>query len=421
LEPEQGAAWPAFSPDGRWLVIGTFGEYRFWEVGSWQREHSLPRAKASRNTGQVAFAPDSRMVAVLHDVSEVHLVDPTTGREFARLPAAGCPCCFSPDGSQLVTRGVRDGAFQVWDLRLLRKQLQERDLDWDLPPYPAPSAAPATGLRIQVLEAKPPPPSEELDAQAYVERGLLYVQLRGYAKAVENIERAGDFAPQQIPWQGVVRAVSEVLERHPWDDEAHHLRAYAYTRLGQWEKALDEHARAVAPDPPSPELLACRGRTYFRAGQKDRAAADFRKAGGRKADLANRLAWELATARDPPQREPALALELAQQAVRQVPREGTYWNTLGVANYRARKWEAAIKALEEAEKLLPGRYFGFNALFLAMCHHQLKDSAKARDYYDRAVHWSPEYQAKLSSPQQQELQAFRVEAEALLSVSLPKS
>jgi tetratricopeptide (TPR) repeat protein len=91
-----------------------------------------------------------------------------------------------------------------------------------------------------------------------------------------------------------------------------------------------------------------------------------------------------------------------------------YWTTLGVAHYRLGEWQAALKALEEAEKLAPGRSFGSMAFFLAMCHHQLGDLAKAQQHYDRAVRWCQENQDKLDSARQQQLKAFHIEAEALL-------
>jgi uncharacterized protein HemY len=93
-----------------------------------------------------------------------------------------------------------------------------------------------------------------------------------------------------------------------------------------------------------------------------------------------------------------------------------YWNTLGVAHYRLGEWAAAIQALREAEKLAPGKYFSFNAFFLAMCHHQLGDPVKAREQYESAVRWCEENQVRLGPAAQQELKAFRAEAEALLKV-----
>jgi WD40 repeat protein len=152
-ETDRNATWPAFSPDGKWLVTGTFAEYRIWEVGSWQEKHRLPREDAGKTIGWIAFSPDGKMVALLNDTREVRLVDPATGRAFAHLPTTGAPCCFSADGSKLFTFTARDGAFQVWDLRLIRRQLRQMDLDWDLPPFPPPRNGTATPLRVEVLTA----------------------------------------------------------------------------------------------------------------------------------------------------------------------------------------------------------------------------------------------------------------------------
>jgi serine/threonine protein kinase/WD40 repeat protein/tetratricopeptide (TPR) repeat protein len=417
-EAEGGSAWPAFSPDGKWLVTGTFAEYCFWEAGTWRKKYALPRENAGRSTGWIAFAPDGKVVALLHGVSGVRLVDPGTGREYARLPAAGTPYCFSPDGSQLVTAAARDGAFQVWDLRLLRRQLAEMGLDWGLPPYPPPAER-ARPLRVRVLGAEPLPPSKELDAQAHLERGLLYVRLRDHSAAWPDFKRAAALGPKRPPWEEVVRAYSQAIERAPEDAEAYHLRAHARERLGQWREAAEDHSRAITRAPQRPVLLACRGRAYLRAGKRHKAAEDFRRAAGRGPDQANRVAWELATSPAPLDREPGLAVELATQAVRQAPESAAYWTTLGAAHYRAGQWEAGLRALEQAEKLAPGKAPGHNVLFMALCRHRLGDPVTARDNYDRGVRWCEEHRGKLSATQQRELQALRAEAEALLRVPPP--
>ena len=51
--------------------------------------------------------------------------------------------------------------------------------------------------------------------------------------------------------------------------------------------------------------------------------------------LSNNLAWALATCLDRGLRNPPRAVALAQSVVRQAPRDGVYWNTLGVAYCRA--------------------------------------------------------------------------------------
>jgi eukaryotic-like serine/threonine-protein kinase len=415
-ESEKGAAWTAFSPDGKWLVTGTFAEYCFWQVGSWEKKYALPRADAGRPKGWSVFSPDAKMVALLHSVGGVRLVDPETGREFARLPAAGSPYCFTPDGSQLVTNAERDGDFQVWDLRVIRQQLAEMGLDWDLPPYPQPASTNGKPLRVKVLAAEPLPPSPELDARAYLERGVLYAQLGRYVNAWADFDRARSLNPGRAVWEEAAAGISHVIEQKPRDADAYRLRAGAYERLGQWEQAIEDYSKAIALAPQRPDFFFCRARDYLRTGQKDKAAEDLRQVMGQSPAYANGLAWALATSTDPLMQDPSLAVELAKQATERVPGNASYWNTRGTAHYRAGEWEAAIRALEESQKLEPDKLLGFNAFILAMCHHQLGDALKAKEYYDRAVRWCEENQGKLSEQQQQELKAFRAEAEALLRV-----
>jgi uncharacterized protein HemY len=60
----------------------------------------------------------------------------------------------------------------------------------------------------------------------------------------------------------------------------------------------------------------------------------------------------LATSPDSKFRDPKRAVELAKKAVKLAPKEGNYWNTLGVAQYRASDWKEAIAALEKSIELL---------------------------------------------------------------------
>jgi tetratricopeptide (TPR) repeat protein len=97
--------------------------------------------------------------------------------------------------------------------------------------------------------------------------------------------------------------------------------------------------------------------------------------------------------------------------VEATPKVGGRWNTLGVAYFRAGDCKNAIAALEKAEELAPGRFLGYNALFLAMAHWQLGEKDKARQWYDRAVGWM-----ETNKPTDPEILQFRAEAAQLLGL-----
>jgi tetratricopeptide (TPR) repeat protein len=128
----------------------------------------------------------------------------------------------------------------------------------------------------------------------------------------------------------------------------------------------------------------------------------------------NDLAWLLATCPDPKSRNAARAVELAKAAVELDPKTGAYWNTLGVAHYRAGDWKAAVIALHKSMELGKGGE-SFDWFFLAMTHWQLGDKVEARKWYDQAVAWMDKNQ-----PENEELRRFRAEAAELLGVKEKK-
>jgi WD40 repeat protein len=121
----------------------------------------------------------------------------------------------------------------------------------------------------------------------------------------------------------------------------------------------------------------------------------------------NDEAWQLVTG-PAEQRDPARALQLIQKAVKHEPVEATLWNTLGVVLYRNGQYKEAVAALEKS--LASGNQFpAFDLFFLAMCHAQLGDAAKAKDYYEKAVKWV-EAQKNLPAQYAEPLKVFRAEA-----------
>jgi WD40 repeat protein len=153
-----------FSPDGHWLATSSIS-YQLWEVGSWQRKGPPIPGYPDPIFNCAAFSPDGRMMAILTEGRKVELLETSTAKPLATLeaPAASgiAKLQFSPDGSQLAAAGY-GVQLQLWDLRLLRQELEKMHLDWDLPPFPPVSITAAAGPVTLELESdvssQPPAP-----------------------------------------------------------------------------------------------------------------------------------------------------------------------------------------------------------------------------------------------------------------------
>jgi tetratricopeptide (TPR) repeat protein len=127
-------------------------------------------------------------------------------------------------------------------------------------------------------------------------------------------------------------------------------------------------------------------------------------------DYQNNLAWQIANMASSPWREPQWALRLAKRAVELAPQNGTNWNTLGAAYYRAGNAKEAVAALQKSMDLQSGGD-SFDFFFLAMAEWKLGEKDKARQWYDKAVAALP----KTKDPQK-ELLGFQTEAATLLGI-----
>ncbi len=130
-------ARPVFSPDGRWLVIGTGASYQFHSTDTWEPGLSIPRRDCGQTAGTAAFSPDGSTFAGWSRPGVVTLSNPRDGRELVSLPITARTGSsdthgelkFSPDGRKLFV--VADGRhIQVWDIAALREQLAAVGLDW---------------------------------------------------------------------------------------------------------------------------------------------------------------------------------------------------------------------------------------------------------------------------------------------------
>jgi eukaryotic-like serine/threonine-protein kinase len=129
--------------------------------------------------------------------------------------------------------------------------------------------------------------------------------------------------------------------------------------------------------------------------------------------LRNNLAWLLASRAEAQPHDPIRAVKLAKEAITLAQETGAYWNTLGVAHYRAGDWKAAVAAIEESMRLRSGGDAN-DWLFLAMAGSRLGDPAVAQHWYNRSLTW-----IKANAPRDADLLRFRNEAARLLGPESP--
>jgi eukaryotic-like serine/threonine-protein kinase len=133
------------------------------------------------------------------------------------------------------------------------------------------------------------------------------------------------------------------------------------------------------------------------------------------AEAHNHLAWAMTSV--PGQTTPfeiARALDSAKKATTLNPGQWMYWNTLGVAAFRARDWKLAAESLEKSIDLNSGGG-AIDFFFLAMTRWHQGKPDEAKELFDQAATYVQH------NPGDIELRRFHLEAKELLSNPAPKA
>jgi tetratricopeptide (TPR) repeat protein len=258
----------------------------------------------------------------------------------------------------------------------------------------------------------------------------------GYLRDLLGLPGAEDAYRRAIPLYEAEAAVA------PRDPEPRRELAMAFDDLGSsscrvgglraaepWCRRALEVRRSLAVDfPVTPDFLIslaiteahfaallddlgrCPEAETFRTASLDHSeAAQALRPGD--ARLANNLAWPLACRPGASPASRRRTVELARKAVALAPRTRAFWNTLGVALYRAEDWGAAAEALETSMRLHDGGD-AYDWLFLAMARAHLGEEGPARRLYERSLAW-----IDANAREDDELRRFRAEAADLLRLA----
>jgi WD40 repeat protein/serine/threonine protein kinase/tetratricopeptide (TPR) repeat protein len=446
-----------FSTDGKLLAAGfQFQWVTVWDVATGKVKLQFAQQPAMMNVISLAFSPDNKALAVGTDLGMVTLWDVGTGKQLATFKGHTTPVnalAFSPDGKELAT-ACHDHTVRLWDVLTG----QERstlighkgivNLVQFSPDGNTLATASADGTVKLWRAATGPEALARADAVAIAARRKA-VELDPQSAAAHN--NLGFALQAQGKLDEAIAEYREAIRFKPDYSVAHHNLGFALQGQGKLDEAIACYREAIGLEPDNAEMRNRLGNALWKQGKLDEAIAEYRQAIKRKPDFAaphynlgvvlkergkldqaivafervielepnhalrhNQLAWLLATCPEAKFRDAKRAVELAKRAVELKRQEGNYWNTLGVAHYRAGSWKEAVAILEKSMELRKGGD-GFDWFFLAMAHWKLGEKDKAREWYDRAVQWMDKNQ-----PTNDELRRFRTEASELLELEVKK-
>ncbi|HEX7448430.1 MAG TPA: tetratricopeptide repeat protein [Pirellulales bacterium] len=219
----------------------------------------------------------------------------------------------------------------------------------------------------------------------------------------------------------------------------------ALLRRGRLDDAADAYRAAIELDPESASARCGLGIALRRQANTEQAIVSLRKAIELDANLVSaryelaaalaqqgkrddaiaelratiemkptdsfahyRLALLLLTGADTNLCGASEAVQLAQKSVDLDARNGLRWLALGLAHYRAGKWNEAVRDAAKSMELRSGRA-DFARFGLAMANWQLGNRAEARQWYESAVQLR-------EHRHRDETQRFHVEAAELLGI-----
>ncbi|MBI3407193.1 MAG: protein kinase [Planctomycetes bacterium] len=341
LRPQYDVRYSAVSPDGKWVVTCSWFEPdgRSKSIRVWKADTGVPvKDLAQEGLASAKFSPDGLWL-MTRTSGGTRQWEVGTWREVRRFEGGLFAFAFSPNSRLLAINDV------VNVIRLLETttgrevaRLTGPDLTWYYPACFTPD-----GTRLI----------------ATAEKALYVWDLRLIRRQLKDLALDWDWPEFPPAEPGAYAAKPRPVEVFAGD-----LAETVLTREERYRRAIEQYRRDAEAEPNNPN--AC-----------------------------NNLAWTYLTAPEP-LRNVKAALPLAENAVRLAAGNANFRNTLGLANYRAGRFREAVKALEPNLYKQNDEFLIFDLYFLAMSHHRLGESTRARDYLAWAVRWGTAERGKQS-------------------------
>jgi eukaryotic-like serine/threonine-protein kinase len=414
-----------FSPDGKKIVTGSSDKtVRVWDSAT---GHPLGQPIIhSRDVMSVVPSPDGKSILTATSDRTVRLWDFATSQQIGPpMPHAGIvkEMAFSPDEQSMFTCEylMRPG---VWSERDVRQ-------------WHAPAAIPDDVARLSAwveaitgLELQSGVWVRVLDKDAWRECIIRLESLGGPppphpAPRLDPILFGPDPAARgnslraQGAWERAEAAFIEASRAHPFSGSIRDSLVQLLVDHGHLDRAVVTLREAVRLMPDDPESVSNLGLLLLASGDRAgwiqaNANALARFGETRDSLTANSVAYDCSLGPDGAA-DPELPVRLAEAAQSGDTNfvKAPFLNTLGAALYRAKRFDEAIRRLEEASRARNGASSPHDAAFLALAHHRLGHRDEAHRWLDRLRNHQPSADAAAYRTDL-EIRLLRSEAEAVI-------